>query len=328
MRPCAMSKQGEPHMRKTCLEMVHTLARRDERVMFIGSDLGPGVMDSMRREMPARCLMEGISEAAIIGVAAGLAMDGYIPYLNTIATFLTRRAFEQIALDVCLHRLPVRLIGNGGGLVYAPLGPTHIANDDFALMGALPHMTVAAPCDAAEMRRLMEASLDWPDPIYIRLAKGGDKIVSREDLPFTLGKAIPLLMPEKADVLFITTGVMTQEAIEAAKQLDELGIAAKVLHCPTVKPLDQKAILEAASDVRVLVVAEEHLRIGGLGSAVLDILMSTNRADMLPVFRHAALPDAFISNYGSQRQNMEQQGLTCNTLAEMARVAIVKPNPS
>ena len=166
-------------MRKRCLDMVYTLAQRDERVVFIGSDLSPGLLGEMKKAYPARYYMEGVAEANIIGMAAGMAMEGLVPYVNTIATFITRRCYEQVALDLCLHDLPVRLIGNGGGYVYAPLGPTHQAIEDIAIMRALPNMTVAAVCDAEEMTRLMTASLEWPHPIYIRLGKGGDPIVSR-----------------------------------------------------------------------------------------------------------------------------------------------------
>src|ERR1043165_2811795 len=177
-------------MRKRSLDMVHTLARRDERVVFIGSDLSPNLLGEMKKEFPSRYYMEGIAEANVIGMAAGMAMDGFIPYVNTIATFITRRCYEQVAIDLCLHDLPVRLIGNGGGLVYAPLGPTHLAIEDIAIMRALPGMTVFAACDAEEMKRFMDVSLDWPHAVYIRLAKGGDEVVSRAELGFEIGKAI------------------------------------------------------------------------------------------------------------------------------------------
>src|SRR3984885_5998306 len=154
-------------MRKRSLDMVHTLARRDERVVFIGSDLSPNLLGEMKKEFPSRYYMEGIAEANVIGMAAGMAMDGFIPYVNTIATFITRRCYEQVALDACLHDLPIRLIANGGGLVYAPLGPTHLAIEDMAIMRALPNMTVVAASDSQEMVRLMEQTLDWPQPIYI-----------------------------------------------------------------------------------------------------------------------------------------------------------------
>jgi len=196
-------------MRKRSLDMVHALARRDERVVFIGSDLSPNLLGEMKKEYPSRYYMEGITEANVIGMAAGMAMDGFIPYVNTIATFITRRCYEQVAVDLCLHDLPVRLIGNGGGYVYAPLGPTHQAIEDIAIMRALPHMTVTAVCDAEEMTRLMNASLDWPHPIYIRLGKGGDPVISKPERGFAIGKAIDMIEAEQgaSDVLFVTTGV-------------------------------------------------------------------------------------------------------------------------
>ena len=143
-------------MRKTSLDMVYQFAKVDPRIVFIGSDLGPGILDGMKKEIPERFFMEGVSEQHIIGMAAGLALNGFIPYINTIATFLTRRCYEQVALDLCLQDLPVRLIASGGGAVYAPLGPTHLAVEDLAIMRALPNMAVLAPCDAEEMRRLMD----------------------------------------------------------------------------------------------------------------------------------------------------------------------------
>src|SRR5947208_6234743 len=152
----------------------------------------------MREEMPGRAFMEGVSEAHVIGMAAGMAMEGYIPYVHTIATFITRRCYEQVAVDLCLHNLPVRLIGNGGGLVYAPLGPTHLAIEDIAIMRALPNMTVVSVCDAEEMKRLINQSLDHPGPIYIRVAKGHDPIVTTDTEPFVIGKAVS--MREGSDV--------------------------------------------------------------------------------------------------------------------------------
>src|SRR5476649_2310279 len=147
-------------MRQSALTAVYELAKRDPRVLFIGSDLGAGVLEKFKTEMPDRYFMEGVSEAAIIGMSAGLAMDGFIPYFNTIATFLTRRCYEQVAIDLCLHNLPVRLIANGGGMVYAPLGPTHMAIEDIAIMRALPNMSVVAVADAEEMKRFMVATRD------------------------------------------------------------------------------------------------------------------------------------------------------------------------
>ena len=132
-------------MRKKSLDMLYELAKKDERIFFIGSDLGVGTLDNFRTEMPDRFFMEGVSEGNIVGMAAGLALEGKIVYVNTIATFLTRRCFEQVVIDLGLHNVNVRLIANGGGVVYAPLGPTHLAIDDIAIMRTVPNMTIVAP---------------------------------------------------------------------------------------------------------------------------------------------------------------------------------------
>src|SRR5271154_2665904 len=224
-------------MRQTCLNMVYDLAKRDKRVLFIGSDLSPGLLGDMKKEMPERWYMEGITEANVIGMAAGFAMEGYIPYVNTIATFITRRCYEQVAVDLCLHDLPVRLIGNGGGLVYAPLGPTHQAIEDIAIMRALPNMMVTAVCDAKEMVRLMNCTLDWPHPIYIRLAKGGDPIVGRGENGCAIGKAIVMreAVGGRSRALLVSTGVATTRALEAADALAGDGIECTVMHMHTEK---------------------------------------------------------------------------------------------
>ena len=252
-------------MRQTCLNMVHDLAKRDPRPLFVGSDLSPGLLAEMKKQMPERWYMEGITEQNLIGMGAGLAKEGFIPYLNTIATFITRRCYEQVAVDLCLHDLPVRLIANGGGLVYAPLGPTHLAIEDMAIMRALPNMTVTAVCDAKEMVRLMNCTLDWPHPIYIRLAKGGDPVVSREELGFAIGKAIPMRRARsKGSVVLMSTGVMTTNSLAAAELLAKDGIDASVVHFHTVKPLDEATLLEFARDAELVVTVEEGIRIGGL----------------------------------------------------------------
>lgn len=301
-------------MRQACLDMVYEMAKVDERILFIGSDLGVGTMDKFKEEMPRRFFMEGISEANLVGVAAGLAMEGKIPYLNTIATFITRRCFEQVVVDLCLHNASVRLIGNGGGLVYAPLGPTHEAIEDIAILRALPNMTVVAPADADEMRRLMPQTIDHGGPIYIRLAKGYDPIVTNDDVPFEIGKAIP--MREGGDALIVTTGITLGMALDAAQTLSEQGIEASILHCHTVKPLDSEAILGTLDRVPTVVTVEEHSAIGGLGSAVAEIVAEAN-FDPAKRFKRIGLPDRFPDEYGSQASQMEKYSITPENVASV-----------
>jgi transketolase len=298
-------------MRKRSLDMVYELAKRDERVVFIGSDLSPGLLGEMKKAYPERYFMEGVAEANIVGMAAGMAMEGFVPYVNTIATFITRRCYEQVAVDLCLHDLPVRLIGNGGGYVYAPLGPTHQAIEDIAIMRALPNMTVTAVCDAEEMTRLMTASLDWPHPIYIRLAKGGDPIVSRPENGFAIGKAIDMTEDAgDADALVVSTGVATTAALDARKRLAERGVRCRLLHVHTVKPLDTGAIVAAARGVRLVVTIEEHSVIGGLGSAVLEALADTG--EPMPPVRRLGIGDEFARHYGNQQKLMDVWGINAH----------------
>jgi transketolase len=269
------------------------------------------VLEKMKNELPDQFFMEGVSEQYIIGMAAGLAMEGFIPYVNTIATFLTRRCYEQVAVDLCMHDLPVRLIANGGGGVYAPLGPTHLAVEDIAIMRALPNMAVVAPCDADEMNRLMMSTLEWPHPIYIRLARGGDPIVSKDDLGFELGKSIKI--KTGADGLFVTTGVMTQLALETADILKGDGVDVGVLHVHTIKPFDASGVISAIENVKAVVTVEEHIVNGGLGSAVLESC-SELRPELLPKISRIGIPDKFATEYGSQGSLLKHWGLTADNL--------------
>lgn len=298
-------------MRKTCLDMIYEIARKDDRVVFMGSDLGVATLNQFKEEMPDRFFMEGISEANVIGMAAGLALEGRIVYVNTIASFLTRRCFEQVALDLCLHNANVRLIGNGGGLVYAPLGPTHEAIEDIAIFRALPGMTIIAPADAAEMRRVMPLTVNHCGPVYIRLGKGGDPIVSNDLFPFVIGKS--LIMHEGNDALVVTTGVMLKTAMDTAHMLAAENINITVLHMPTIKPLDQAFVLAYAARAPVIVTLEEHTIIGGLGSAVMEIIAEANFPEPKRCKR-LGIPDVFPDKYGSQASLLAYYELTAGNL--------------
>ncbi len=296
-------------MRKTSLNNIYQLAQKDERVVFIGSDLGPGVLSEFKRNIPERFFMEGISEQYIIGMAAGLAFDGFIPYVNTIATFLTRRCFEQLAVDLCMHDLPVRLIANGGGLVYAPLGPTHQAIEDIGILRTLPNMTIVAPCDADEMARLIDASLHWPHPMYIRLAKGGDPLFSKSELGFEIGKGIKL--KHARDVLLVTTGITTQIGLQTSESLSKENIDCGVFHMHTIKPFDHDGLFEAAESVKLIITIEEHVLNGGLGSAVLEAFSDHGLEKKII---RLGIPDVFAKKYGSQELLMSEFGLDQETI--------------
>jgi transketolase len=306
-------------MRETCLDQVYELAKKDPRVVFVGSDLGVGTLRKFKEEMPDRFHMEGISEMHLVGMSAGLALEGSIVYANTISTFLTRRCFEQVAVDVCLHNLPVRLIGNGGGLVYAPLGPTHLAIEDISIFRALPNMTICAVADADEMKRLMPQTVDHPGPIYIRLGKGYDPIVTNDAVPFVIGKG--LKMRDGGDALLITTGITLKVAQEAAAKLAGDGIQCAILHMPTIKPFDREQMLDLAGRVRAVVAIEENTVIGGLGSAVAEEIAEAGFSPGKK-FRRIGIPDVFSDRYGSQANLMDYHHINTDTAVATVRALL------
>jgi len=307
-------------MRKTALDMVYQLAKKDERIIFIGSDLGVGTLKEFKKEMPERFLMEGVSEQNIIGIATGFALEGKIVYVNTIATFLTRRCFEQNVLDLGLHNANVRLIGNGGGVVYAPLGPTHLAIEDIAIMRTIPNMSIIVPADANEMMRVMPQTVNHKGPIYIRVAKGNDPIVTPYDEKFHIGKAN--LIHEGKDVLVITTGITLGMAKEALEILKEEGIEISILHVPTIKPLDEDFLIEMIKKVSLVVTIEEHIIIGGLGSAVAEII--AERFSSGKKFARVGFPNRFPEGYGSQLDMMARENVSTKNLVSVIKQKLLK----
>ena len=301
-------------MRRKCLDMVYEMAKKDDRIFFIGSDLGFETLKEFREAIPERFIMEGINESHAVGMASGLAMEGKVVYVNTIATFLTRRCFEQVVLDMCMHKINVRLIGNGGGLVYAPLGSTHLAFEDIAIFRALPNMTIVAPADADEMERFMPLTVDYPGPIYIRLAKGYDPIVTNEKHSFEIGKGVPIQSGK--DALIVTTGISLRIELDAADILAGKGIDAGILHLHIINPLDREKLIQMADQVRAIVSVEEHTIIGGLGSAVAEVLAEAdfNKAKR---FRRIGIPDVFPDQYGSQDSLMARYEITSDGIVKV-----------
>jgi len=298
-------------MRKTCLDMVYQLARKNKKIIFVGSDLGAGVLDEFRKKIPNRFFMEGVSEQYITGMVSGLAIEGFIPYFNTIATFLTRRNFEQNIIDLGLHNLPVRLIGNGAGLVYAPLGPTHQAIEDIALMRTIPNMMIIAPCDANEMKKIMPQTVNVKGPIYIRLASGGDKIVTNKIKNIKIGKAILFGNPE--DILFVTTGITTQKWLEIREILKKKNIKAGILHNSTIKPFDENFIVRISKKPKLIFTVEEHIVSGGLGSLVLETLNKRKSKSITKVHR-IGINNDFVKKYGTQRDLLDYCSLSAKKI--------------
>jgi len=310
-------------MRKRGLDEIYALARKNKDVIFIGSDLGYQTLDEFKNELPNQFFMEGISEQNLIGMASGLAQEGKIVYVNTIATFLTRRCFDQLAIDTCAGNHNVRLYANGGGVVYAPLGPTHLAVDDIGLMRTLPNMTIIHPSDAEEMSRAIKASESWQGPIYFRLCRGGETVTSHENIPFEIGKAIELKKPK--ELVIISNGTMVFRALEVAKKLKAEGITAGVLNVHTVKPLDQKKIKEYILTIPNILTVEEHNVSGGLGSAVAEMI-ADQLGDSKPAFKRMGFPDCYPDKYGQQDKMIQHYGLNINSIYDEALKLMKRKN--
>jgi transketolase len=299
-------------MRNTALNTIFELANKNKKIIFVGSDLGVGVLDKMNKKIPKQFLMEGISEQNLVGVSAGISMNGLKPYVNTIGTFLTRRCFEQIVIDLGLHDLPVTLIGNGGGGVYGSLGPTHTSLDDFAILRSVPNMTIIAPSDPEEMKNIIYESVNYKHPIYIRFGLGGEKKIFTKKQKFKIGKGIFLKKLEKLNI--ISTGSITQEAVLIVKYFKKkYNINIGLLHLGTVKPLDKKKVIEFMKKGKKIAIIEEHYENGGFGSLVLETCVK-NKIKIDDKIRLFGVPNKFQKCYGKHDIIKKHWGLDANSL--------------
>ena len=284
-------------MRQTCLKTIYKIAKTNKKIVFIGSDLGPGVLEEFKKNMPDRFFMEGVSEQFIIGMAAGMAKMGFRPYVNTISTFLTRRCFDQIIIDLCLHNLPVTLVANGGGLVYAPLGPTHQAFEDISILRPIPNITILTPCDAIEMEKLVELSSNNDGPVYIRIARGGDKIISKKNKIKKIGD--PVHFSKGFEICLISTGITAQISQEVIRYFENMNIKLSHIHINCIKPVNEAKLINYIKMHKTIFTIEENTIIGGLGSLISDLLykFKLNKKINLELI---GLPDKFPNKYGEQ----------------------------
>ncbi len=268
------------------------LARTRPEIVGMTADLSKYTdLHIFAEAFPERFYQMGMAEQLLMSAAAGMAREGFLPFATTYAVFASRRAYDFICMAIAEENLPVKIVCGLPGLTTG-YGPSHQATDDLAIFRAMPNLTIVDPCDALDIEGAVPAIADHPGPVYMRLLRGQVPLVLDEyDYRFTLGRAA--LLRDGADVLIIASGLMTMRALDVATALRADRIEVAVLHVPTIKPLDRAAILhEAARAGRLVVVAENHSVIGGLGEAVASLLM---QAGVFPVFRQIALPDEFLA---------------------------------
>lgn len=267
-------------------------------------------LERFKTAYPDRLYNLGIAEQNLIGVAAGLAKEGFVPFANTYASFCCSRCADQVRVNMAYMKLPIKLIGLTAGYAAGVLGATHMSIEDIALMRALPNITVISPADCTEIIKAVIATADTPDPTYIRLTGPiNTPIVYKEDYEYIIGKAVKLT--EGDDVCIIATGSMVYHAMQTAKKLEEEGISCTVINMHTIKPLDIESVLEANKTHKVLVTAEEHGLIGGLYGAVAEVLCREgSHKPVIPI----GINDIFV-HAGSYNYQMTQSGLTVNYMA-------------
>ena len=246
-------------------------AREDERIVCLGADLSASTQtDLFRDELPTRFFMMGIQEANMVGAAGGMARAGDIPFCHSFCVFITRRVYDQIAMQVAYPKLPVKLVGFLPGLA-TELGVSHQAIDDVALMRSLPNMIVLEPCGPEQIGSVFAAALAHDGPVYLRLMTSSSKPDEGNPLvPFTIGKGN--IVRRGQDVAILAAGIMVQQAQDAADVLNERGINATVVNMASLKPLDDGLVAELAQTHKLIITAENHSRIGGLGSAVAEVI--------------------------------------------------------
>jgi len=291
------------------------LARHDERIVGLTADLGKYTdLHIFAKAFPDRFYQMGMAEQLLMSTAAGLAREGFIPFATTYAVFAARRAYDFIAMAIAEEKLPVKIACALPGLTTG-YGPSHQATDDIAIFRAMPDITIVDPCDALDIEQAVPAIAAHDGPVYLRLLRGQVPVVLDDyDYRFELGKA--KLLCDGADVLFLSSGILTMRVLEAARALEKDGIHAAVLHSPTIKPLDVATILaEVDRADRLLVVAENHSCVGGLGEAVAMALLANGRA---PHLRHIALPDSYLAA-GALPTLHDRYGISTGRIVEQTK---------
>lgn len=296
------------------------LGKKNPKVVALCADLtGSLKMDEFKANHPERFFQVGIAEANMIGMAAGLTIGGKIPFTGTFANFSTGRVYDQIRQSVAYSGKNVKICASHAGLTLGEDGATHQILEDIGLMKMLPGMTVINPCDYNQTKAATLAIADHEGPVYLRFGRPSVPNFTSEDKPFEIGKAVKL--QEGSDVTIIATGHLVWEALEAAKKLNEEGVSAEVINIHTIKPLDEKAIIDSVSKTGCVVTAEEHNFLGGLGESIARTLALSNPTPQ----EFVATNDTFGES-GTPAQLMEKYGLNAEAIVAKAKKVINRKN--
>lgn len=294
-------------------EALVELGQQNKNIVVLDADLSKSTKtDLFKKSFPERHINIGIAEADLIGTAAGFATCGRIPFASSFAMFAAGRAFEQIRNTVAYPKLNVKIAPSHAGISVGEDGGSHQAVEDIAIMRAIPGMVVLCPCDAVETKKMIFAAAEYEGPVYIRMGRLDVETVLEENYEFQIGLANTLR--DGKDVTIVSCGLMTQEALKAADILAEEGISVRVINSGSIKPLDGESILKAAQETKLIVTAEEHSVIGGLGAAVSEFLAETHPT----LVKKVGIYDVFGQS-GKGQELLEKYGLTAEKLVEVIR---------
>lgn len=289
-------------------EAVTKIGATNDKIIVLDADLSGATQTKLfKKEFPDRFYNVGIAEENLMGVAAGLAYQGFIPFASTFAVFGTGRAFEIVRNQIAYVNLNVKLALTHAGISVGEDGGSHQSVEDIALMRALPNMTVIVPCDAIETEKAVKAAAEYVGPVYLRLARPVVEDVTKAEDKFEIGKA--QVLKDGKDACIIACGLMVGKALDAANELTKNGIDTAVVNMHTIKPLDKETILKFNEKCKIIVTVEEHSVIGGLGSAVAEVIAGKNGAKFAMVgvedkFGHSGNPDKLFEEYGLTKDNI------------------------
>ena len=305
-------------MRDAFVTTLTEIASIDRNVMLLTGDLGFGVLTKYAEEFPEQYLNVGVAEQNMTGLAAGLALEGKTVFTYSIGNFSTLRCLEQIRNDVCYHNADVKIVSIGGGFCYGPLGMSHHATEDLAIMRAIPNLIVVAPGDTVETALATRAVCEHKGPCFLRLGRGGEPKVYDQAPEFVLGKGINVI--EDGDVSIISIGGILSNVVTSHEILKKRGIRTSVFSMHTLRPIDRKLIENLAEESRLIVTVEEHSIVGGLGGAVAEILaeIGGRRASLLRI----GINGNFCSEVGDQEYLRGLYGLDPASIADRVEKSI------
>lgn len=301
-------------MRTAYLDTLYELATSDKNVYALISDNGAIVYDKYRADLGNQYYNMGISEAHMLGVAAGMANCGKIPFAYTIGAFLAYRALEFIRNDICLQNTNVKIVGIGAGMIYSALGPTHHATEDLGCIRSLPNLTILSPASPMEVRKATKAAYEHVGPVYMRLGTNREQEIYEEDYQFEIGKGVTLR--EGKDITIIGTGNILTEVLKAHNMLAQEGVSARVINIHTIKPLDKEIILKAVAETKAIVTVEDHDVIGGLGSAVAEVIAESGKG--IPFVR-VGLQEQFAEGYGTYADMKQVNQIDAEAIVKKCR---------